>query len=49
MKAEVCMQGFCLGEILRDLLICLPKISLKSAKWEEKSHSRLKNFAIFPH
>ena len=31
-----------LGAIMRDLLIFMPKISLKFAKWEKKSHTKMK-------
>ena len=33
-------SGLFFGEIWRYLLICLPKISLKFAKWEEKSGTK---------
>ena len=35
-------QGLFSGEIMRDLLIFMPKISLKFAKWEKKSHTKMK-------
>ena len=34
------VQGLFSGEIVRDSLIFWPKISLKLAKWEEKSHTK---------
>ena len=34
------MQGLFSGEIVRDSLIFWTKISLKLAKWEEKSHTK---------
>ena len=34
------MQGLFSGEIVRDSVIFWPKISLKLAKWEEKSHTK---------
>ena len=36
------MQGLFSGEIMRDLLTFMPKISLKFAKWEKKSHTKMK-------
>ena len=34
-------QGLFSGEIVRDSLIFWSKLSLKLAKWEEKSHTKL--------
>ncbi|MEW8547743.1 MAG: hypothetical protein AB2693_29900 [Candidatus Thiodiazotropha sp.] len=39
---DIQAQGSFLGEILRDLLDFLPKISPKFVQWEKKSHA--KNF-----
>ena len=36
------VQGLFSGEIMRNLLIFMPKISLKFAKWEKKSHTKMK-------
>ena len=35
-------QGLFSGEIMRDLLIFMPKISWKFVKWEKKSHTKMK-------
>ena len=36
-------QESCFGEIFRDLLLFLPKISLKSVLWEKNTHSKKHN------
>ena len=36
------IQGLFSGEIVRDLLIFMPKFLLKFAKWEKKPHTKMK-------
>ena len=37
-----CGHGLFSGEIMRDLLIFMSKISLKFAKWEKESHTKMR-------